>query len=120
MAKAVTKIEEKLEKATGYVTVKRTVGGKKISENTEDEEISVHKFVTEPAKVTLNQGVTINLGNFENARIDVGISVPCYVEETDVAYTEASRWLEQRIVKEIDLLRDHARKRVDTNPYGER
>lgn len=105
------------EKATGITSVLRTVSGKEVSSTQDEEEIEIHQFITEPAKVTLTMGVTLNLGNYEGARIDVGITVPCYKEEVDQAHADALKWVETRIVKEIDQLRDHTRKRVETNPY---
>lgn len=53
----------------------------------EDEKrkvISVRKFVTDPAYVRVSAGVTKSTGEkFEFLRIDVAISVPCYVEEIE-------------------------------------
>lgn len=43
--------------------------------------ISIRKFETEPAYVRVSAGVTKSTGNYESLRIDVSISVPCYVEE---------------------------------------
>lgn len=45
--------------------------------------LEVRKFETEPAFVRVNAGTTINLGNYESLRIDVSLSVPCYVEEIE-------------------------------------
>lgn len=45
--------------------------------------IEVRKFETEPAYVRVNAGVTKNLGNYESLRVDVSITVPCYVEEIE-------------------------------------
>lgn len=49
-------------------------------EESHSESREVHDFITEPAYVRYNAGVTRNLGNFESLRIDVSISMPCYVE----------------------------------------
>lgn len=67
-----------------------------------DEIIQVNKFVTEPAKVTVEYGLTINLGNFESAKVGVAVTVPCYFEELDDAYKWATRWAEERVGKEKD------------------
>ena len=50
----------------------------------EDQRVlDVRKFETEPAYVRVNAGVTKNMGNYESLRLDVSISMPCYVEEID-------------------------------------
>jgi hypothetical protein len=66
----------------------------------EDEIIEVHKFVVEPARVGVGLGVTINMGNYESARIDVNVQVPCYVEEADAAYQWARNWAAKRVESE--------------------
>ena len=71
----------------------------------ENETIEVRKFVTEPAKVTVNYGITMNMGNYESARIDVGVTIPCYKEELDDAHAFAIDWAESRLNKEIEALR---------------
>ena len=45
--------------------------------------LSVRKFVTDPAFVRVGAGVTKRTGDFESLRIDVAITVPCYVEEIE-------------------------------------
>ena len=79
--------------------VSRTIG--KANETPEEEGdegiIAIHKFETEPATVSVDYSLTMNLGNFESARISVSVQVPCYREEVDEAYEFASAWVEQRI-----------------------
>jgi len=45
--------------------------------------LEVRRFETEPAYVRVNAGVTKNLGNYESLRVDVSLTVPCYVEEIE-------------------------------------
>lgn len=66
-----------------------------------DETIEVTKFETEPAKVRVGFGLTINLGNYESARLDVSVEVPCYKEQVDEAYDQAKDWVEGRVTKEV-------------------
>lgn len=65
-----------------------------------DETIAIHRFETEPAKVSFEIGVTMNLGNYESARISVGVAVPCYREEMDQAFEFARKFAEGVIAKE--------------------
>lgn len=78
----------------------------------DDQNIAIRCFVTEPAEVTLEQGLTMNLGNFETAKITVGIRVPCYVEEVNDIYTLAQQWVSDRIQAErkavLELMRERA------------
>lgn len=84
------------------VFVNRTIGkAKNMPEPEGDEDvIAVHRFETEPATVSVDYSLTMNLGNFESARIGVSVRVPCYKEEIDEAFEFASAWVEQRISAE--------------------
>lgn len=72
-----------------------------------NETIEVHRFVTEAAKVSVSMGLTLNLGNFESARIDVSVVVPCYREEVDAAYKYAHSWVEKRLGAEVQSIREN-------------
>ena len=88
--------EESVESST--VSVYRTVVGEEDSE--EKETINVKKFVTEPAYVRVNAGVTINLGDYQSMRIDVSVSVPCYVEEIERVEREVADFVAARLADE--------------------
>jgi hypothetical protein len=94
----------KAKNSTVFVT--RTIkakGGTPIGGDTEDV-IAVHKFETEPAKVTVEYALTVNLGNFESAKIGVSVSIPCYAEELEEAYEFAQSWAEERLTRERDAI----------------
>lgn len=56
--------------------------GKWIEKSFEREEtLEVKGFVTTPAAMRLGRSLTVNLGNFESARSNVEVLVPCYREE---------------------------------------
>ncbi len=61
----------------------------------------MHRFETEPAVVRMQYGVTMNLGNYESVRIDVGISVPCYKEQIEETAEWAKAWVEKRVLAEV-------------------
>jgi hypothetical protein len=75
----------------------------------EPEVFAVHRFVTEPARVEVQMGLTINLGNYESARVSVGVVVPCYREEIEDAYQFAHGWAEKRVQAEVDDIRNAAK-----------
>ena len=77
--------------------------GIKSSKEGEDV-IAVHKFVTNPAEVAVDYALTVNLGNYESAKIGVSVRVPCYVEELDTAYEFAQAWAEERLARERDMI----------------
>lgn len=80
------------------VNVSSTYGGK---DNNRVEKLQVRKFLVEPAYVRVNAGMTKNMGNYESLRIDVSLSIPCYVEEIDkvfqVAADKASVFLQDEL-----------------------
>jgi len=70
-----------------------------------DEVIQVRSFVTEPAKVSVRMGATVNLGNMEFGRVDVSLEMPCYVEEIDSVYADVLGWVDEKldaVVKEME------------------
>jgi hypothetical protein len=83
------------------ITVITTRHFKGQSEETESENILVNKFVTTPASVSVNLGTTINLGDFQSARVGVTVTVPCYVEELEGAYEFAKEFAEAKIEQEV-------------------
>lgn len=85
-------------------TITKQFGKDSSKQEVAEETIAVHTFITQPAVVGVEAGLTINLGNYESARISVSISVPCYAEERDAAYNEACKWVEERISKQRDAI----------------
>lgn len=60
------------------LTVQRTVGGKTQAAS---QDLETTLFENHPAEVEALLGRTINLGNYESIRVQVGIRRPCYPEE---------------------------------------
>ena len=89
-------------------------GGKEV-----EESVQVGIFKSEPARVNCQVGLTINLGNFESARIDVGFNCPCYPEEMPEVYTHLKGMVEERVQGEVleirgkDIRPGHEAKRLD-------
>lgn len=70
-----------------------------------EEVVAVAKFETQPALVRRGYGLTINQGNYESARVDISVTVPCYVEDLEAADEFARRFVEERIEKEVASVR---------------
>lgn len=57
-------------------------------------------------KVSYSMGVTINTGNFESVRIDIGVEDDVRKDEDVLAATErVSKFVETRLEKKVDSLR---------------
>jgi len=74
-------------------------------EKTEETEFSVQDFEVEPAWVKAGYGLTINLGNYESARCDVGVTLPTYVEEIPSAFKKAWELAKQEISEQTKDIR---------------
>ena len=81
------------------------VYGKIGAAETKNEELEVRSFVTEPAVVEIGYGLTLNIGNYESARVDVKLTLPCYAEEANAAYDYAKAWAETRVQNEVKEIR---------------
>lgn len=100
-------------------TVRRsfTRNGEIISEDDEQEEISIHKFITTPAETGVSFGSTINLGNYEAARIDVWCKVPAYREELDEAFEFAKKFADNKMTEELEKVSGSKNKNKDFSPF---
>lgn len=74
----------------------------------EEADLEVRTFEVEPAYVRGGYGLTINLGNYESARCDVSVSLPCYREEVKEALQVAFKLSEDAIQEQVSKI--HARK----------
>jgi hypothetical protein len=89
-----------------YVQRQYFENGAPITEQTtKNELLKVERFVTEPARVSVEMANTINMGNFQSAHISVGLVLPCYREEIDGAYNYGREWVEARMVTEVQEAR---------------
>ena len=64
--------------------------------------IEVRKFETDPAFVRVNAGVTKNLGNYESLRVDVSLTVPCYVEEIEAVQKRTAGLVADMLDTEVE------------------
>ena len=99
-----------MEPATTYVRRKyKDTSGIGTEEESEDEEpLAVEGFVVEPAEVWVSKSVTINLGNFASAKVEIGIRMPCYSEEASEAFEHALKFVDTRLEREKNDARNWA------------
>lgn len=64
--------------------------------------IEVRQFSTDPAFVRVAAGVTKNLGNYESLRVDVSLTVPCYVEEIEKVQKRAAELVASMLDDEVE------------------
>lgn len=88
-----------------FVTKQFKIEGKPGPVEGGEKPLAVHRFLTEPAKVEVGLGLTLNIGNFESAKISVSITVPCYKEEVEDAYDWAKNWVAERTQAEVKSIR---------------
>ena len=69
-------------------------------------------FKTEVARVGVTYGATVNMGNYNSARVDVHVSVPCYVEDLDKAHKFAEEFASKKLQESLIQLRDSSAKKV--------
>jgi hypothetical protein len=76
-----------------------------VSEDVASEDIiAIHRFETNPAHVEVGMALTMNLGNFESAKLSVSVMVPCYKEEIEEAYKFVERFVTDRVAAERDVV----------------
>jgi hypothetical protein len=74
-------------------------------ENIEDKMIRVGVFKSVPARVMVTKGLTLNLSNYESARITVGFESPCYPEELKEVEDCLNEFVEERLKQEVSDIR---------------
>ena len=97
-----------------FITVTRTVpkeAGGTGEEEVKEELIEVRPFHSEPARVRIAKGLTMNLGDYRSARIDVDLTLPCYVEEVMGMIEKVNSIVEARLVMERNSIRESLKKR---------
>ena len=55
-----------------------------------------------PARLRLGGGITKNLGNFESARFDVSLDMPCHPDRLAETYERMSALIDARLQDEMD------------------
>lgn len=114
----VEEVPEKIVRSEMVISREFRDQGKVVDEEQEEKVLRIHKFVTIPAMVTVRYGLTMNLGNYESARVDVEVTVPCYKEELEEGYAEAVTFVEEKINKEVHEIRNPDKSDDDDDESG--
>ena len=86
-------------------------------ETQEDTTVQIHRYVTQPATVNAEIGLTINIGNYESVRVHVGVTVPCYKEEVEDCYQWAKDFAESKAKAEAADVRTTVAANKANTPY---
>ena len=86
-------------------TVEKKVGGSKEYKLSKDKDtvLTEHaRMIESPIMVSTSVGLTINLGNFESARVNAGISFPCKNDAAEIDATFKKAWtlVESEVARE--------------------
>jgi hypothetical protein len=100
-------------KATLWVSRSIRQHGTEVASEGEEQLIEVQKFLVEPAYVKIEKGLTLNRGNYEFVRVDVGLTLPCYVEEVDGAMEQCNRVVEARLMREYEEVDQWRNKKIN-------
>ena len=94
----------------GRITVDRSYTGKDgVIDDSSNEQLSIRKFLVEPASVSHHLGVTTSTGRYESLRVDVAISIPCYREELN----DAMKYLEVTVKSKLDEILVRTQDEID-------
>lgn len=82
-------------------------GKKEDPPQVKDETVGSAQVAGKPAVVGFGAGLTLSLGHFEMARLDVRLEYPCEATPQGVAaaYEFAKEWVTQRLQAEVDEVR---------------
>jgi len=96
-----------MEKKRVLSTLSRLKGGLWVTVDDEierEETIEITPFESEAACVALDAGMTVNMGNYQSARVGVMIAMPCYPEEVEAVYGTVKATVEKIVQEEVDEL----------------
>lgn len=101
-----------LSRLAGIFWVNREIrkSGKVVDEKADEEEIEITAFEGEVARVGLDAAMTINLGNYQSAKVGVFLSVPCYPEEVAEVFDVVKATVEKRMAEEVAEVQEMKKK----------
>ena len=93
-----------LEDAETSIMVRRVSYDGEEHEELEEVRVPIFGPNVVPARLRVHGSATRNLGDFNSARVEVMLDMPCLPElsEVDRVYAMASAWVEERIAQELD------------------
>lgn len=87
---------KKIEGKQAQATVSRKTKDGAVKESTENVG-PVKMFEDPPCNVGMTAAMTINLGDYNSAKVQVSLHVPCKHEEIDETFDFAKEWVETKV-----------------------
>ena len=104
--------EDIRENGMWYLSVGKKKGKEDYKETKVDEGVIMDapkkggkKMAKKDTNLSIKLGITLNLGNYESARIDVGATVPCGEAELDDKYDKMKTYLTGKLNEEMQEIR---------------
>lgn len=104
------------EAAVAFIDGRFLHKGNEYDSKATEEVVSVHDFDGPVARIRRGYGLTMNLGNYESARFDVTLELPCHVEDIDAADEFAREWVEKRCEAEVAEVRGNGNGGAKSKP----
>lgn len=92
--------ENSLEVGQAVATVSKELNKQQISSTQEIVSPALFNVKKTGCTISVGGGRTINLGDYNSARFDVHLTLPCDPENLDAAYNWAAEWVDNRIQEE--------------------
>ena len=94
-------VKQSAKPGVGKTTATKKVGG--VESVLVDKQEEVHPPVMIPpdklCMVYISGSQTINLGNYESAKVTVGVTLPCTFDALDSTYEAGSEWVSEKIIQ---------------------
>lgn len=71
----------------------------------QEEGVSEVEVPDAHANITFGSGASVNLGDYNNGRVYVELSMPCDPSEVDEVFDNVKAWVDERVQAEVDELR---------------
>lgn len=88
---------------SGQVSTSKSLKGDVIASSTEQSQVLHPGVFSDGMSITVEGGRTINLGNYESAKVGVTITVPCDNTSLNEAYVFATEWISAKIDEAVKL-----------------
>jgi uncharacterized protein (UPF0212 family) len=98
-------------KADTNVTITNNMSKEKEVVKDDREYLYSGAMESNPIYVSVRAGSTLNLGDFNSGKIEIGISCPTTGEDLENTFESAKNWLDKRLGKEIQELHEYAEKK---------
>jgi len=97
------KVQSTLSRLSGNFWISKQ-NGRNATPEIVEQVIEIGVFEGPTAKVSLSGGATVNMGNFESVRVEMGIELPCYMEEVADVHRILQATIEAKLKSEVDEL----------------